>query len=122
MFKDIFKDTSINIDLKYALTFLFLVNVFIAMLVMKPQWFGNPSRDDMDALKRQYDSAQTYWQARKDSVVVLQKRIDTVIANKTVYINTITRERQERVAYIKVMSADSLVLVFRKELDSARNK
>jgi ATP-dependent helicase/DNAse subunit B len=113
-------EETVPTNVAVLITCLMSAAFFVA--VSYPQVFNNAPKKELDELKRRYDSAQTYWQARKDSVVVLQKRIDTVIANKTIYINTITRERQERVAYIKVMSADSLVLVFRKELDSARSK
>lgn len=112
--------TSTESKVLYIVCLLFATAFMLAMYV--PRIFGNAPKSELNDMLRRYDSAQTYWSKRKDSIVVIQKRIDTLIQTQTIRINTLTKERETRIADVRVMNADSLVLVFRAELDSARNK
>lgn len=113
-------ETSTEAKVLYVVCMLFATAFMLAMHM--PRLFGNAPKSELNEMVRRYDSAQTYWSQRKDSVIVLQTRIDTLIQTQTIRINTITKEREARIADVRVMNADSLVLVFRAELDSARNK
>jgi hypothetical protein len=115
-------ETGFPMELKVSLAGLWLVTTAFFVAMIYPQVFNNVPRKDLEALQRRYDSAQTYWSKRKDSITTLQAKTDTVIAIQTTRINTVVRERATRIAEVKSLSNDSLVVVFRYALDSARIK